>query len=85
MSSMKKLLERSPNASRYTKVGQRAKTIIQQQKNGDVLHTKVKQAMRKVKKWGKQPYTAKKWQRMINQYNKVAKMYNMDLVEAANV
>jgi len=71
MASMSRLLASGASEARFTKLGRRAGNILQQKKQGDVLHPDVKSAMQNIKRFSKQEYTENRWNKMENNYNKV--------------
>ena len=71
MSSMSKLLAAGASEARFSKLGRRAGNILQQKKQGDVLHPDVKSAMQNIKRLSKQEYTENRWNKMENNYNNV--------------
>jgi len=68
MDSIHKLFERGSDATRFTKIGQRARAILQQKNQGDVLAPEVDDVMRDIKKWTNQGYTANRWTKASNAF-----------------
>jgi len=71
MESISKLLSLGASEARFTKIGRRAGNILQQKKQGHVLHPDVKSAMQNIKRLSKQDYTENRWNKMENNYNNV--------------
>jgi len=68
MNSMHKLFERGSDADRFSKIGQRARAILQQKNDGDVLDPAVLQVMQDIKKWTNKDFTEARWTKAYNAF-----------------